>query len=236
MELLIKIKNMKKRLFILLIALVGMTTICMAQIYVPRFQKIVKVTSQGVNLRESASTKCRKLLWSPKRNVFNWEHPALDNTFKPARAEYLLVIDETIDWIHAYALIEDGRVSDHAVYVSKSVCKTKNVPALTEKYIHAVGWGGIKTMGKFKNWATVLVNRPYIRFAGVVANGVGFGIEPDGSFQDEDITDNAIADVLKEGVWDTVVCIPGDVDDEENYHTYKLYHMGFHGEYDVVEP
>lgn len=237
--------NMSKRFIVILFTTIGITLQGVAQIYVPKFDKIVKVISKGVNLREQPNTGSRKLMCSFTDNVF--ERPGLSKEYEAARADYLLVIDENSEWIHGYALMaRGGQVSNIPIYVSKKVCRTKAVQALTEQFIHEVGYGlgGMKPSGKYKGWATILVNRPYIRFAGVVEKGVGFGF-PDidgdqGNFTDEEIPDNNITEALTRGSATTQICVPepDPIDGEdiypEYYNTYLLNHRLFKGECVII--
>lgn len=131
---------MKKRLLFLLLAMVGMTLQSMAQYIadVPKFSKLLTVTSKGVNIRQEPSATSPKMGSNPK---------------------YLFVIDETPEWYYA-CILKDGNIMSRPGYISKKACKTKCPPSVNATYVknsfpdHQLV---VKTRqtGKYKGYTTI---------------------------------------------------------------------------------
>ena len=163
---------------------------------VPKFSKIIEVTTPGVNLRKEPDTSSPRLVgWflgdktilqrggvitdeANFRLQFAWEGED-GRKGKLARAKYLLVVDETDEWYHALPLINNLELSQAShllVYVSKKVCKVRSPKQLSAGYFenyHAF------TSGKYKGYccfSDYLESTFYQSlFLGRIENGVGFG-------------------------------------------------------------
>lgn len=106
---------MKKRLLIIFVALAGMTMQCMAQkeFIAPRFTKAFQVLTKSVNIRQEPSIQSKVIGKGP---------------------DILLVIEDTGEWYYA-CILKDGITLSQPGYVSKKVCKIKELPALDATYI-----------------------------------------------------------------------------------------------------
>lgn len=120
---------MKQRLFILLIALAGMTMQSMGQNKFPKLDKIVKVKS-GVNIRKAPSVNSQRLITYYDASedigdgdgiIVKWEEPS-DRKFKPTAFyadEVEIVWGESGDWYRIYLPI----MANSYGYVAKQFCK-----------------------------------------------------------------------------------------------------------------
>lgn len=160
---------MKKRLAMVFVAILSVAGQVCAQPKIPVFKKVVEVVSQNVNLRKEPNTSSPKLFWNSNSEKFVWEQTPDTKGVQPARADFLMIIDETQEWMHAYVLSNE-RVSDEAVYVSKKACRTKPIGNLMEV---------VKGYGNLDGWD--IVNPIYLfgmdapGIVGKVTGGVGIG-------------------------------------------------------------
>lgn len=128
---------MKRKLFIILTVLVGITMQCMAQkeFITPKFTKAFKVLSNSVNIRQEPSIQSKVIGKGP---------------------DILLVIEETEEWYHA-CILKDGVTLSQPGYVSKKVCKVKELSALDATYIKNA-WSDamlslkVRQSGKYKGY------------------------------------------------------------------------------------
>jgi len=131
---------MEKRILSLIIVTVSIALHSFAQteIVYPQFTKALKVQSKGVNIRQAPSTQSAKINNSP---------------------EVLLVIDETDEWYHA-CILKSGLTLSQPGYVSKKVCKVKELPALDANYVQNA-WDGAelslttRQSGEYKGYSII---------------------------------------------------------------------------------
>ena len=134
---------MKTKLFFVMIALMGMTLNGSAQQTAPsEFTKVLEVLNRGINVRAEPSTNSKKI---------------------GSDAKYLMVLSEDAEWYHAVVLT-DGSLEPQGGYVSKKVCKVRDLPALDANYINrSLPDAGIrKTVrqsGKYKGYSIFCFDR-----------------------------------------------------------------------------
>ena len=176
---------MKRRIAMVLGALISLTSQVCAQPEIPVFKKVVEVVSQNVNLRKEANINSPKLFWNSNSEKFVWEQTP---DTQPARAEFLMIIDETQEWMHAYVLSNE-RVCDEAVYVSKKVCRTKSLNKRLEVLLG---------FGNFEGWDIIypiyLFGMDAPGILGKEKGGVGIGY----SLSYEDMNEGHIPDQIME--------------------------------------
>lgn len=132
-----------KRFLILCLVLVGMTVQTSAQTKFkgPKFTKVLQVKSKGLNIRKAPTTSSPVIGKNP---------------------DYLLVIDETDEWYHAY-IPTDGEDKSLVGYVSKKVCKAQDAKQINNAYIqHCAEDANIsmstRQSGKYKGYSVIRYN------------------------------------------------------------------------------
>lgn len=138
---------MKRTIFYILVATFGMTLQGLAQkdVEIPQSAKIVRVVN-NVNFRKGPTTDSPKLLEkcrAEKNNDgmivsmyyegFTWDEKDVNYTYMTAHPDYLMIIDDTSEWFHGYAL--DSYHKLPKVYVSKKAVKTKPVQKIDVPYL-----------------------------------------------------------------------------------------------------
>ena len=146
-----KIRKSFVRNFLSIMIIMTITaTQSMAQDYkLPKFTKILEVVSKGVNVRQQPSVN------SPKLDC--------------GSPDFLMVIDETADWYHAAILTNgegDGEVVSQPGYVSKKVCKVRELKTLDENYARSVLQEAdftynIRQAGKYKGYSIITYRSNY---------------------------------------------------------------------------
>lgn len=189
---------MTKRFIYLLVAMVGMTLQGMAQdgIDIPKYNKCLKITN-NVNLRQEPNTTSAKLmLQMEEMDGYDKQHPSYLHKgytwgnaggkyiYRPANADYLMVIDETPEWYHGYALLGSDEIKE--VYVSKKAAKVKSATKITGQYLKkcAEDCGikySIRTSGEYKGYYLISGDRYSLAssddylFVGKCVDGICFG-------------------------------------------------------------
>lgn len=97
------------------------------------FKKIVKVTSDNVNLRQGPDVNTPRLIFCHADEYsfepdIEWSDKALTSTQEPIRAKYLPVLDESGDWYKA--AYNDEYYGEYIVYIKKEFCKDVKQKAL----------------------------------------------------------------------------------------------------------
>lgn len=124
---------MKKRFMFLLMAMAGMALQSMGQIpfnvETPKYQKFVKVTASGVNLRKAPNTNSPRLIFSEADDgcldcgpSLVWSNKPLKNGDEAARASLLPVIGESGDWYHVHFFQDEYGGYSENVYIMKKFC------------------------------------------------------------------------------------------------------------------
>lgn len=189
---------MTKRFLFTFVAMLGMTLQSVAQdgIAIPKFTKLLKITN-NVNLRQEPNTTSAKLMLQMEETEgYDKQHPSYfhkghtwgnaggNYIYRPASADYLMVIDETPEWYHGYALL--GRDEIKEVYVSKKAAKVKSATKITGQYLKkctddcGINYS-IRTSGEYKGYYlisgdsyTLQSSNDYL-FVGKCVDGICFG-------------------------------------------------------------
>lgn len=189
---------MTKRFLYLLVAMVGMTLQSVAQdgIAIPKFTKLLKITD-NVNFRQEPNTTSAKLMQqmeemegSDKQHPsylhkgHTWGNAGGKYIYRTAKADYLMVIDETPEWYHGYALLGSDEIKE--VYVSKKVAKVKSATKITGQYLKkciddcGINYS-IRTSGEYKGYYLISGDRYSLEssddylFVGKCVDGICFG-------------------------------------------------------------
>ena len=119
---------MKKKLLIMLTAMFGMALHGMAQmtLTVPKWDKFIKVNTEGVNLRKAANVNSPKLMscgtdWNAE---FSWTPKEELEPFHPEAGAIFPVVKETADWYCLYFNYNcyGNLVFASDVYILKKFC------------------------------------------------------------------------------------------------------------------
>lgn len=178
----------------MLVVMVGMTLQSMGQkdMYFPQSAKIVRVVND-VNFRKEPTTdspkllvKCRDeknsdgMIISRFYEGFTWNETGGNYTYITAHPDYLMIIDETTEWYHGYAL--DAYIKLPEVYVSKKVIRTKPVQKINEPYLKKCEVKySIRNFGKYNGYYIIsggnssLQNADDYMFIGKCVDGILYG-------------------------------------------------------------
>lgn len=234
---------------IMLFAMVVMPfngSIAQNEITIPKFTKLIQLVN-NVNLRKEPNTNCPKLLLRTKyfkeqdgwikgysHEGYCWQEKNDGYEYVPARADYLLVLDESDEWYHGLALLENYTPVVE-VYVSKKAAKTKVPKKITSAYISITedAESFVRTSGRYKDYVIItggdssLQSSDEYIFIGKNVGGVCFGklfdstpVERTGcakipSWVDlkniNNLTDNQIQNLLNTSSQSTVILTTGIV-------------------------
>lgn len=185
---------MKRTIFYILVATFGMTLQGLAQkdVEIPQSAKIVRVVN-NVNFRKGPTTDSPKLLEkcrAEKNNDgmivsmyyegFTWDEKDVNYTYMTAHPDYLMIIDDTSEWFHGYAL--DSYHKLPKVYVSKKAVKTKPVQKIDVPYLKKCEVKfSIRNYGKYNGYyiisggPTSLPSTDDYMFIGTCIDGILYG-------------------------------------------------------------
>ena len=220
---------MKTRFFTTIVLVLFFSMQGMAQICIPKFKRIVEVTSKNINVRMEPNTKAYKLTLRDGNGQIGWVAPGLPSQME---LNYLLIIDETAEWYHAYAIVGEWLFGEE-VYVSKKACRTKKVKSIISQAKRI-------TTGRYAGY--YVVNGGYgfgvdmEGIVGKVVNGVGFGKVFEG--EQDNIDDSFIDSLMNDQSGMTTILIPGKttfsrqgVTFSQDWNlTFKLIDDEFHGD------